>query len=313
MNLTEALCSPPRRIEPAFHLWAGRPWTTVPKLAKQPEPANLERLKAAMQGLYVDTHGASDVGFAFTRLLGFSLLPRLKNIGAARLCLPDPGLAESLPQLSTVLTRPIRWELIAEQYDQMVKFATALKLRPAEPEQILRRITRPGPPHRTYAALVELGRAAKSVFVALYLRSETLRRQIRAQRGRDPLYYQTVWQARRAGDMTLIKTLLYTGVRVANSSPSASTTSTRTPAVSASPTARAARAASCRSRRPSAKPSPCTSPTGARPAATTCSSRAGRSPTPPAASERCSPATQPQPGCRTTCRPTGCGSSCSPG
>jgi len=28
-------------------------------------------------------------------------------------------------------------------------------------------------------------------------------------------YYQTVWQARRSGDMVLIKALLYTGVRVA--------------------------------------------------------------------------------------------------
>src|SRR5450759_4299622 len=28
---------------------AGRPWITVPKLAKQPEPANLERIKAAVQ------------------------------------------------------------------------------------------------------------------------------------------------------------------------------------------------------------------------------------------------------------------------
>ena len=28
-------------------------------------------------------------------------------------------------------------------------------------------------------------------------------------------YYQAVWQARRGGDMVLIKTLLYTGVRVA--------------------------------------------------------------------------------------------------
>jgi TnpA family transposase len=127
---------------------------------------------------YVDTHGASDIGFAFTHLLGYSLLPRLKNIGAARLYLPDAGLANSLPQLETVLTRPIRWGLIAQQYDQMVKFATALKLRTAESEQILRRFTRPGPQHPTYTALVELGRAVKSVFVARYLRSEALRREI---------------------------------------------------------------------------------------------------------------------------------------
>lgn len=31
---------------------------------------------------YVDTHGASVVGFAFAELLGFRLLPRLKNIGS---------------------------------------------------------------------------------------------------------------------------------------------------------------------------------------------------------------------------------------
>ena len=123
-------------------------------------------------------HGASEVGFAFTHLLGYSLLPRLKNIGAARLYLPDAGRGMSVPHLQTVLTRPIRWELIAEQYDQMVKFATALKLRTAEAEQILRRFTRPGPQHPTYAALVELGRAVKSTFVARYLRSEALRREI---------------------------------------------------------------------------------------------------------------------------------------
>ncbi len=38
---------------------------------------------------YVDTHGASVVGFAFTELLGFRLMPRLKNIGSIRLYRPD--------------------------------------------------------------------------------------------------------------------------------------------------------------------------------------------------------------------------------
>jgi hypothetical protein len=38
---------------------------------------------------YVDTHGASVVGFAFTELLGFRLLPRLKNIGSIRLYRSD--------------------------------------------------------------------------------------------------------------------------------------------------------------------------------------------------------------------------------
>ncbi|MER7694706.1 Tn3 family transposase [Streptomyces sp. NPDC097610] len=37
----------------------------------------------------VDTHGASVVAFAFTELLSFRLLPRLKNIGSIRLYCPN--------------------------------------------------------------------------------------------------------------------------------------------------------------------------------------------------------------------------------
>ena len=40
---------------------------------------------------YVDSHGQSEVAFAFCRLLGFQLLPRLKAIAAQRLYLPEAG------------------------------------------------------------------------------------------------------------------------------------------------------------------------------------------------------------------------------
>jgi TnpA family transposase len=127
---------------------------------------------------YVDSHGQSEVAFAFCKLLGFDLLPRLKGIHAQKLYRPESGKPDAYPNLQPVLTRPINWELIRQQYDQMVKYATALRLGTAETEAILRRFTRNNLQHPTYQALAELGKAVKTIFLCRYLRSETLRREI---------------------------------------------------------------------------------------------------------------------------------------
>jgi TnpA family transposase len=126
----------------------------------------------------VDTHGQSEVAFAFCHLLGFRLLPRLKDIASQKLARPEAGSPSDYEHLQPILTKLIDWDLIKNQYDEMIKFATALRLGTAETEAILRRFTRNNLQHPTYQALAELGRAIKTIFLCQYLESEELRREI---------------------------------------------------------------------------------------------------------------------------------------
>ena len=128
---------------------------------------------------YTDTHGQSVVGFGLTRLLGFDLLPRIKAINRVRLYRPGPG--DSYPRLAPAMVgRPIRWDLIADQYDQMIKYATAIRTRSAQTAAILRRFQQANAMHPTYQAMLETGRAQRTLFVARYLRDRDLQREIGA-------------------------------------------------------------------------------------------------------------------------------------
>lgn len=133
---------------------------------------------AQIEKNFTDTHGQSVVGFAFCYLLGFNLMPRIKGMHRQKLYRPDTGIKEMFPNLQPVLTKPIKWDLIFNQYSQMVKYAVALRLGTAETENILRRFTRNNPQHPTYAAFLELGKAVKTIFLCEYLRSEALRIEI---------------------------------------------------------------------------------------------------------------------------------------
>ena len=131
-----------------------------------------------IQKSYTDSHGQSEVGFAFCHLLGFELLPRLKAIASQKLYLPETDSSGNYPNLTEILTRPIKWDLIRQQYDEMIKYATALRLGTAEADVILRRFTRGNLQQPTYQALAELGKVLKTIFLCRYIDSEELRREI---------------------------------------------------------------------------------------------------------------------------------------
>ncbi|MEJ7609256.1 MAG: Tn3 family transposase [Bryobacteraceae bacterium] len=90
---------------------------------------------------------------------GCDLLPRLKNIHSQRLY--RPASATTYSGLAPVLTRAIDWDLIAQQYDPMVQYATALRLGTAQTEDIPRCST--DVQHPVYRALAELGKVENNL------------------------------------------------------------------------------------------------------------------------------------------------------
>ena len=130
-------------------------------------------------GNYVDFHGQSEIGFGITRLLGFDLLPQIKQINRVKLYRPEPGDRDDYRSLDGALTRPIRWDLVAQNYDMLVKYATAIRTGTATTEANLRRFTR-NASHPVYQAMLEVGRAQKTIFVCRYLRDRELQREINA-------------------------------------------------------------------------------------------------------------------------------------
>jgi TnpA family transposase len=127
---------------------------------------------------YVDSHGKSDLGFALSYLQKFDLLPRYKSIGSQTLYLPSEDFQVS--NINKITTRNINWQLIEEQYVEMIKYTVALKLGICTAETVIRRFARSNYQHPTYKALMELGKAVKTIFLCRYLSSLDLRQQINA-------------------------------------------------------------------------------------------------------------------------------------
>lgn len=125
---------------------------------------------------FVDTHGQSEVGFALCSLLGFKLMPRFKSPGSQKISRIDSKT--EFKNINEVLSKPIKWDLIAQQYDEIIKIVTALKFGVADAETILRRFSKNNSSHPTYKALRELGRVEKTIFLCNYFMDEKLRIEI---------------------------------------------------------------------------------------------------------------------------------------
>ncbi|MEU9836242.1 Tn3 family transposase [Streptosporangium sp. NPDC048047] len=84
------------------------------------------------------------------------LLPRIKQINRVKLHHAGYGDLARYANLAPAMTRPVRWDIIAKNHDQVVKYATAIRIRTSSTEAILSRSTRTAS-HPAYQAMLEIG------------------------------------------------------------------------------------------------------------------------------------------------------------
>lgn len=126
-----------------------------------------------------DTAGYSDVVFGLFWLLGYQFSPRLADIGEARFWRID-GKAD-YGALNGLARNKLNTELIACNWDDMLRVAGSLKLGTVNASDLMRSLQRGQNPSTLAKAIGELGRIVKTLYLLAYIDDEAYRRRILTQ------------------------------------------------------------------------------------------------------------------------------------
>lgn len=131
---------------------------------------------------YTDTHGFTEHIFALCYLLGYSFMPRLRDLADQQLYKIDRKA--SFGRLDPLFRGTSDAELIVEQWDQLVRIAASLKNRTAPANVIIQRLANSSPSDRLAKALTALGRVIKTIYILRYVHDEELRSRVQLQLNR---------------------------------------------------------------------------------------------------------------------------------
>jgi len=131
---------------------------------------------------YTDTHGSTEQLFGLCYLLGFSFMPRLKDLADQQLYKLDR--ARSYGSIDGIFRSSIDVTLLREQWDPMVRVAASLRARTAPAHVVLDRLAASSPSDRLAKALTMLGRVVKTTHVLRYLHDAAVRDRVQLQLNR---------------------------------------------------------------------------------------------------------------------------------
>ena len=124
---------------------------------------------------YADTGGFTDHVFAATALLGYQFIPRIRDLPSKRLHVFDPGTVPS--ELRELVGSKVRQRLIAANWPDVLRSAATMVAGAIAPSQLLRKFASYPRQHELAAALREIGRVERTLFIIDWVLDPDMRRR----------------------------------------------------------------------------------------------------------------------------------------
>lgn len=126
--------------------------------------------------IHADTQGQSTIVFALAYLLGFKLMPRIRNLHDLLFFYPDKKTMYK--NIDSLFRDPIQWHLIETHWKDMMQVVLSIKSGKISSSSLLRKLGSTSRKNKLYFALQELGRAIRTQFLLEYISDVELRESI---------------------------------------------------------------------------------------------------------------------------------------
>ncbi|MBF0381801.1 MAG: Tn3 family transposase [Magnetococcales bacterium] len=128
-----------------------------------------------------DTHGFTEAIFGLTHLLGFSFAPRIKGLNRQTLYLFRSRKKTDRSDWVITPNKYINDALIRENWDDLLRLITTIKLKENTASDIFRRLNSYSRQHALYQTIKAFGQIIKSLFILRYIDDLELRQAIEKQ------------------------------------------------------------------------------------------------------------------------------------
>ena len=129
--------------------------------------------------LHADTQGQSEPVFGLCRLLGITLMPRMRTWDDVAFYRPSGSVRYR--HIDALFTREIDWLLIETHWQDMMQVVLSIQAGLVTPSMLLRKLGSRNRKNRLYQAFRELGRVERTLFLLRFISDPQTRRTIRAE------------------------------------------------------------------------------------------------------------------------------------